>query len=37
VFTDREELIAAFERNLEHKMLEEHWVLVFYACSQPPL
>jgi hypothetical protein len=37
VFTGREELIAAFERNLEHKMLEEHWVLVFYACSQPPL
>jgi hypothetical protein len=31
VFTDREELIAAFERNLEHKKPEEHRVLVFYG------
>jgi tetratricopeptide (TPR) repeat protein len=31
VFTDREELIAAFERNLEHKQPEEHRVLVFYG------
>ncbi len=31
VFTDREELIAAFERNLEHKKPEEHLVLVFYG------
>jgi len=33
VFTDREELIAAFERNLEHKKPEEHRVLVFYGDS----
>ena len=31
VFTDREELIAAFERNLEHKKPDEHRVLVFYG------
>ncbi len=31
VFTDREELIAAFERNLEDKKPEEHRVLVFYG------
>ena len=31
VFTDREELIAAFERNLAHKKPEEHRVLVFYG------
>jgi tetratricopeptide (TPR) repeat protein len=31
VFTDREELIAAFERNLAHKQPEEHRVLVFYG------
>ena len=31
VFTDREELIAAFELNLEHKKPEEHRVLVFYG------
>ena len=31
VFTNREELIAAFERNLEHKKPEEHRVLVFYG------
>jgi len=31
VFTDREELIAAFERNLEHKKPVEHRVLVFYG------
>ena len=31
VFTDREELIAAFGRNLEHKKPEEHRVLVFYG------
>jgi hypothetical protein len=31
VFTDREQLIAAFERNLEHKKPEEHRVLVFYG------
>jgi hypothetical protein len=36
VFTGREELIAAFERNLVLKMPEEHWVLVFYGCSQQP-
>jgi hypothetical protein len=31
VFTDREELIAAFERNLAHKQPEEHRVLVFHG------
>ena len=31
VFTDREELIAAFERNLVQKKPEEHRVLVFYG------
>ena len=31
VFTDREELIAAFERNLEHKKPEEYRVLAFYG------
>ncbi len=31
VFTDREELIAAFERNLEKKKPEVHRVLVFYG------
>ena len=31
VFTDREELIAAFERNLAHKQPEEYRVLVFYG------
>jgi replication-associated recombination protein RarA len=31
VVTDREELIAAFERNLEHKKPVEHRVLVFYG------
>jgi len=31
VFTDRVELIAAFERNLEHKKPGEHRVLVFYG------
>jgi hypothetical protein len=31
VFTNREELIAAFERNLAHKQPEEHRVLVFYG------
>jgi hypothetical protein len=31
VFTDREELIAAFERNLAHKQPDEHRVLVFYG------
>ena len=31
VFTDREELIADFERNLEHKKPEEYRVLVFYG------
>ncbi len=31
VFTDREELIAAFERNVEDKKPEEHRVLVFYG------
>jgi tetratricopeptide (TPR) repeat protein len=31
VFTDREELIAAFERNLVHKKPDEHRVLVFYG------
>lgn len=31
VFTDREELIAAFERNLEHKKPDQHRVLVFYG------
>jgi hypothetical protein len=36
VFTGREEMIAAFERNLVLKMPEEHWVLVFYGCSQQP-
>jgi hypothetical protein len=36
VFTGREELIAAFERYLVLKMPEEHWVLVFYGCSQLP-
>jgi tetratricopeptide (TPR) repeat protein len=31
VFTDREELIAAFERNLAHKQPQDHRVLVFYG------
>ena len=31
VFTNREELIAAFERNLEHKKPQDHRVLVFYG------
>ena len=31
VFTDREELIAAFERNLEHKQPQDHRVLVFHG------
>jgi hypothetical protein len=31
VFTGREELIAAFERNLEHKQPGEHRVLVFHG------
>ena len=31
VFTGREELIAAFERNMEQKLPEEHRVLVFYG------
>jgi tetratricopeptide (TPR) repeat protein len=31
VFTNREELIAAFERNLAHKKPEEHRLLVFYG------
>ncbi|MFN9619318.1 MAG: tetratricopeptide repeat protein [Synechococcaceae cyanobacterium] len=31
VFTDREELIDAFERNLAHKQPQEHRVLVFYG------
>jgi hypothetical protein len=31
VFTDREELIAAFERNLEHKQPQDNRVLVFYG------
>jgi tetratricopeptide (TPR) repeat protein len=31
VFTDREELIAAFERNLAHKQSQDHRVLVFYG------
>jgi hypothetical protein len=31
VFTDREELIAAFERNLAHKKPQDHRVLVFYG------
>ena len=31
VFTDREELIAAFERNLVHKKPDQHRVLVFYG------
>jgi hypothetical protein len=36
VFTGREELIAAFSRNLVLKMPEDHRVLVFYGCSQQP-
>jgi tetratricopeptide (TPR) repeat protein len=31
VFTDREELIAAFERNLAHKQPQDNRVLVFYG------
>jgi hypothetical protein len=31
VFTDLDELIPAFERNLEYKKPEEHRVLVFYG------
>lgn len=31
LFTGREELIAAFERNLEHKKPGDHRVLVFYG------
>ena len=31
VFTDREELIAAFERYLAHKQPQDHRVLVFYG------
>ncbi len=31
VFTDREELIAAFDRNLAHKQPQDHRVLVFYG------
>jgi hypothetical protein len=31
VFTDREDLIAAFEGNLAHKQPQEHRVLVFYG------
>jgi tetratricopeptide (TPR) repeat protein len=31
VFTDREELIAAFERNLAHKQPQNNRVLVFYG------
>jgi tetratricopeptide (TPR) repeat protein len=31
VFTDREELIAVFERNLEHKQPQDNRVLVFYG------
>jgi hypothetical protein len=31
VFTDRQELIAAFERNLEHKQPQDHRVLVFHG------